>query len=230
MKSFTYLIIDLGCIIIPFIASFYPKHSFLKEWPYFFPANIIVAVVFLVWDYYFTAAGFWGFNPDYLTGIYLFNLPLEEVLFFICIPYACVFTYFSLVYLIKSNPLEPYHKHISFVLIIVLLGVGLPNISNAYTGITFLSTAAYLLLCIVLRRNLAYDYLSYLVILPFFLISNGVLTGSIVNEPIVWYNDMENLQIRIGSIPVEDSIYGLLLILLNIHLYTFFKRRYKRTR
>lgn len=229
MKSLTYLIIDLGCVVIPFIASFYPKHAFRKEWRYFFPANIMVAIIFLIWDYYFTAAGIWGFNPDYLTGIYFFNLPLEEVLFFVCIPYACVFTYFSLLYLIKSNPLGPYQKYMSMVLLTVLFAAGMLNASKAYTSITFISTATYILLCMAMQKDLAYDYLSYMVILPFFFISNGILTGSIVKEPIVWYNNMENLRIRIGSIPIEDSIYGLLLILLNIHLYTFFKRRYQKS-
>ncbi len=226
MKSLTYLLIDLGCILIPFIASFYPKQPFYKEWKYFFPANIIVATIFLIWDYKFTEAGVWGFNPDYLTGIYFANLPLEEVLFFICIPYACVFTYFSLKYLIKNNPLSLYQFYISVILIVHLFIIGILNTSYAYTSITFLSTAGYLLLCFMLKKDLSIDYLSYLIILPFFFISNGILTGSWISEPIVWYNDMETLQIRIGSIPIEDTIYGMLLILLNIHLYNYFKNNF----
>ena len=95
MKPYTYLIIDLACVFIPLIASFYPKHPFYKHWLSFFKANIIITILFLIWDYAFTAMGVWGFNSEYLTGIFLGNLPLEEVLFFICIPFCCVFSYFA---------------------------------------------------------------------------------------------------------------------------------------
>lgn len=224
MKSFTYLIIDIGCIIIPFIASFYPKHSFYKDWKYFFPANVIVMILFLIWDYYFTLEGIWGFNPDYLTGIFIANLPLEEVLFFVCIPYACVFTYFSLKYLVKKNPLTPHHKKISSFLITILLVISIVSIDLSYTIVTFSFTILYLLFCLKQNKELSYVYLAYLVIFPFFYISNGLLTGSLLDEPIVWYNNSENLGIRLGTIPIEDSIYGLLLIMLNIYFYDYFKR------
>lgn len=225
MKPLAYLMVDIGCILIPFIASFYPKHPFYKDWKYFFPANIIVAILFLVWDYYFTEAGIWGFNPDYLTGIYLSNLPLEEILFFVCIPYACVFTYFAFLYLIRKNPLYRYQRYISIFLIIVLIIVGISSIGKWYTALTFLLTAVYLVIQLRLRKNLSYHYLGYFAILPFFFASNGLLTGSFLEAPIVWYNNAENLGIRIGTIPIEDSMYGLLLILLNIDLYNYFKGR-----
>ena len=46
-------------------------------------------------------------------------------------------------------------------------------------------------------------------LLPFFTI-NGVLTAL----PIVWYNDNENLGIRLGTVPLEDAFYSLLLLLI----------------
>ncbi|MBK9191921.1 MAG: lycopene cyclase domain-containing protein [Crocinitomicaceae bacterium] len=44
-------------------------------------AGFIVGIPFLIWDYFFTKAGVWGFNPEYLTEFYIANLPIEEVLF-----------------------------------------------------------------------------------------------------------------------------------------------------
>lgn len=225
MKPYTYLLVNLACIIIPFIASFYPKHAFYKNWRSFFKANILVAVIFLIWDYWFTKIGVWGFNPDYLTGFYLGNLPIEEVLFFICIPFCCVFSYFAFQYLVKKNPLDKIQRILTFILIVVLLIIAVTNYNRLYTSITFFSMSFYLSYLVYKNVNLSYHYLSYLFILPFFILSNGVLTGSFLVDPIVWYNDAENLGVRLFNIPIEDTIYGMLLIFLNIELFNYFKRK-----
>ncbi|HMW27388.1 MAG TPA: lycopene cyclase domain-containing protein, partial [Ferruginibacter sp.] len=62
---------------------------------------------------------------------------------------------------------------------------------------------------------------SYLVCLVPFLIVNGFLTAL----PVVRYNDVENLGIRIHTIPFEDSFYGMLLVLMNIVIYEKLKSR-----
>lgn len=103
MQSWTYLLINLACASIPLACSFYPKFPFFKQWQCFLFANIIAGSLFLIWDSIFVKLGIWGFNPQYLSGIYIANLPLEEILFFVCIPYACVFTYFALQHLIPKN-------------------------------------------------------------------------------------------------------------------------------
>ncbi len=114
---YTYLLINLFSIIIPIAASFDRRLNFYKQWSSFFPAIFITLSFFIVWDIYFTYLGIWGFNPRYLTGINLFNLPMEEWMFFITIPYACVFTYTSLNYLIKKDYLGKYARTISWALI-----------------------------------------------------------------------------------------------------------------
>jgi len=216
--------VDVACIIVPFLFSFYKKHAFYKEWKHFIPANLLVAAFFLVWDYWFTEIGVWGFNPDYLCGIYLGNLPLEEVLFFICIPYACTFTYFALKYLV---PLRYYACNSGLVISLLLvplifslfLGYG-----KMYTFSTSLLLSGVFLVAIYRQTNLNLILLSYLVVLPFFLLSNGLLTGSFIDEPIVWYDNNENLGVRVFTIPVEDFFYGLLLVIGNVTLFEWLKR------
>lgn len=225
MEKYTYLSINLACILVPFIASFYPRHAFYKELKFFMPANLIVALVFLIWDYVFTKLGVWGFNSTYLTGWYVLNLPVEEIMFFIAIPYACVFTYFAMLYLVKKNPFKRLQGPLTFTLSLIFFLVAIGFYDRLYTFITSLVTGFYLLISFYRRRDLSFVYLSYLIILPFFFLSNGILTGSFVDQPIVWYNNAENLGIRLGTIPIEDSIYGFLLVLMNIDLYEWLKQK-----
>ncbi len=228
MKQYTYLAIDLGCILVPFLFSFYNKYPFYKQWRYFFPANIIVAIAFMIWDEYFTQLGVWGFNPDYLTGIYLGHLPLEEVLFFICIPYSCVFTFFALTQLLPARKAK-WQRLFSYIFLAVLVASTLFFYELKYTFSTSVGTALFLILIIYKKQNLTYYYIAYFIILPFFFLSNGLLTGSFLDSPIVWYNDAENLGIRMFTIPVEDIVYGFLMIALNIYMYETFEKRFAKT-
>lgn len=211
--------------MVPFLASFYARMPFYKKWKPFFVANMMVAAPFLIWDAIFTDIGVWGFNPNYLTGYSIYNLPIEEVLFFVCIPYACVFTYYALRYLTPNHLLKGYQSIIILVFTIItclFMILGYDRLYTFYTGLFTFVFVAYLWLK---KIDITDIVLSYLVIFPFFLISNGLLTGSFLEEPIVWYNNAENLSIRMWTIPVEDSIYGFLLIGLNIVLCRWFDSR-----
>lgn len=221
MQKYLYLALDLGSILVPVLFSFYPKKHFASTWRAWVPAIVAPAILFIIWDEWFTAMRVWGFNPTYLTGITFGHLPMEEVLFFLCIPYACLFTYVAVNYLKKEEPLAGEGLRVSWTLIVGLIAVGLKNYDRWYTAVTFLGLAAYLLyLVLVIKpKYLGRFYFSYLFILiPFFLV-NGVLTGSWIENPVVWYNDEENLGIRMGTIPFEDTFYGMLLILMSVSIY-----------
>jgi len=71
-------------------------------------------------------------------------------------------------------------------------------------------------------------YLMYLVtLLPFFIV-NGLLSGSFIPEEVVNYDNLQNLGIRIGTIPVEDMIYAMLMLLMNISWFEFFKKNQQK--
>jgi lycopene cyclase domain-containing protein len=220
-QKFLYLAIDLFSISVPFIASFYPKAPFYKKWKFVWVALLIPGFFFLIWDEYFTQMGIWGFNEKYLTGITLGHLPLEEVLFFICIPYSCLFTYFALGHLIKKDYFQSSQKWISTILIVGLVLVGIAFIGRAYTGTTFLLLAIFISFEQFYRKAtyLSRFYFMYMIILVPFLVVNGVLTGSFIEDEVVWYNNQHNLGIRMGTIPVEDTFYGMLLLMMNVSLY-----------
>lgn len=226
---YTYFLILLGSLIGPLLLSFDKKVAFYKKWLFVFGAMILPALFYIVWDIWFTQSAIWSFNPDYIVGVYFFNLPIEEVLFFFVVPYCCVFIYECVaVYLPHLN--ESTITSLIFVsLAIALIAIGLFNYEKAYTFYTFLFCGVTMLLIYFL--NATYQLLllkrfliSYLIILIPFLLVNGLLTAI----PVVKYSNQQNLHLRIGSIPVEDVIYGMLLIMMNIVIFERLRARGKK--
>jgi lycopene cyclase domain-containing protein len=229
--KYLYLSLDIITILIPFLFSFYSKAPFYKKWRHLAVAILIPAFIFIIWDEVFTARGIWGFNPQYLSGFYLGSLPLEEVLFFVCIPYSCVFIYFALNHLVKKDVFYFQQDIISSVLAVALIVTGAFNMTKAYTATTFLFCGGFIAYHLLKLRSryISRFYLAFLVVLIPFFIVNGILTGSFIAGEVVWYDNHENLNVRIGTIPLEDIFYGMLLILMNITIYEWLQDRNKPT-
>src|SRR6476660_1756512 len=117
MKS-AYLLINFLTILFPVLLSFDKRVQFFKSWKYIVPGLFITGLVFLVWDYLFTVFDVWSFNPDYVTGLYILDLPIEEILFFITVPFACIFIYECLNYYVKKDLLHDIARPITIMLII----------------------------------------------------------------------------------------------------------------
>jgi lycopene cyclase domain-containing protein len=222
----TYITVDFFCIIFPFLFSFHPKINFFKQWKYFFLPCIIIATLFIAWDILFTHWGVWRFNPSYILGVYFLNLPIEEIFFFVCVPYACVFTYYSITLFFNFSFLNKMAFNFSWILVVTLLVVALFNLQKLYTSVTFILLAILLIILYLKRVNyLSPFFVSFIIILIPFFISNGILTGSFIKEPVVIYNNDYNLNIRLFTIPLEDTFYGMLLLLMNISGFEFLKTR-----
>ena len=221
MQHYTYLLLNFFSILVPLLFSFEMRICFIKKLPALIPAIVLTGTFFIIWDHYLTVWNVWGFNKEYVLGYFLWDLPIEEWLFFITIPYSCVFIYESLNFLFKKDLLFSISKNISWLLIVVLSIVVLFNTDKLYTSIKFSSTVIFLLL-VVGKKSVVLGkfYRAYLVsLIPFFIV-NGILTAL----PVVTYNNAENLGIRIGTIPIEDTVYSLLLLLMNVTFYEFFKK------
>jgi lycopene cyclase domain-containing protein len=197
------------------------KGNFYKAWKALLLAILLPAILFIAWDELFTQLGIWGFNPRYHTGLKIASLPIEEILFFICIPFACLFTYNAFKNLSERSLFFSKHELLSFCLIIILAIAGIYHIDKAYTSITFLALSFFLayLALKVKAKFPGYFYVSFLAIMFPFLIVNGVLTGSFTEEEVVWYNDSAMLGVRLGTIPLEDVFYAMLLLLANVSVY-----------
>ena len=224
-----YLLLNLGSIAIPFLFSFHPKLKFYKYWKALAIAMLLTMLVFIPWDIVFTNQGFWGFNSDYYLSLRLFELPIEEWMFFICIPYACVFTHYALLHYFPNLGLsDKWTRNISYGLMLVMILIISFHYDKWYTLINY--GFAIILIPLMLKYNpslLSQYFITFLVMLiPFFLV-NGILTGSFIEEQVVWYNNDENLGLRMFTIPVEDSIYAFTLIGMNLFLTEYFYNAFK---
>ncbi|MDX1653298.1 MAG: lycopene cyclase domain-containing protein [Brumimicrobium sp.] len=223
-----YLWINILSFGFPFLLSFDKKVHFYTKWRSLLPAIIIVGVLFIAWDVVFTQKGIWGFNEDYLSGIRIFNLPVEECLFFFTVPYACVFIYevmkayfphfrpvgfayyFALIFSLSTVILAVIFRQ-NFYTFYALMGAGIIN-WVVYFGFT--------------PRWYPYFVVSFLVILIPFLVVNGILTGAITPQPIVWYNEEHIMGPRIYTIPVEDIFYNFFMLFPVVIIHEWLDRKF----
>lgn len=228
MKSqYLYLLLVFFCVLFPLVASFNTKAPFYKTWKQALIAILLPAVLFIMWDEMFTRLGIWGFNSKYILGVNLASLPVEEILFFICIPYACLFSYFAVRFYFQNDYFFTHHELLSYTIIVGVLIAGIYNADKPYTAVTFIGLSFFLafLTLKVRARYLGHFYATFgLILMPFFIV-DSILTGSFIDEEVVWYNDAANLGIRLGTVPLEDFFYAMLLVLMNVSIYEWRQSR-----
>ncbi len=225
--SFTYSIILLLTVIICFVASFDSRIQFNKQFVNFFKASTLVSIPFILWDIWFTHRGVWWFNTNYTIGVSIAGLPLEEILFFLFIPFSCIFTYFTIDKYYQWNLLASFNNLLVFTSITILTEVGLLSIDKIYTLTTCLITIATLFYLHFIAKAQWITKASVvftLLMLGFFPV-NGVLTGTGLESPIVNYNPKDFLGIRMLTIPIEDAIYGYTQFLLILYFFKYFQNK-----
>lgn len=221
---FTYLFLDAITIIFPLLLSFDKKIHFWRKWKWMFPAMLTTSIFYIVWDIWFTKTEVWVFNHKYLVGFDLFSLPLEEYLFFIVVPYACLFIYECLVGYFPSIPFNGNLTNITMVGFSTI--IALFNYEHIYTFVTFGLISITLWYFIYTNRSFINKIQKYLIpawllsIIPMLYI-NGVLTS----KPVLIYNNLENLGIRIGTIPFEDFFYNYLYMLWMVIIFEKIRSR-----
>lgn len=225
LASYTYLLINFFTFIFCFIYSFHNRLQFNKQFWSFLKAIFIVGLPFLIWDIWFTKIGVWWFNNNYTIGWNIAGLPLEEWLFFICIPFACVFTYYCLNKLFDLSWANAFNNIIVSVICIISIVLALLHHDKLYTFVTAFATTLTLFYLHFIAKATWIGQASFvfLVLMLGFFPVNGILTGTGLESPIVNYNRNEFLNIRMLTIPIEDSAYGYTQFLLNIHFFKIFQ-------
>lgn len=87
-----YLVLLGGCLLLTLPLEFFGDGVYRQ------PVRLLramapVVAVFLIWDAIAIVLDVWHYNPDYVSGINVPFMPLEELLFFIVIPLCGLLTY-----------------------------------------------------------------------------------------------------------------------------------------
>lgn len=217
---YLYLYLLIFSMAYPLAQSFEKRLCYYKKWKGLLAGTIAMMMLFIPWDIYFASRNWWWFRDDYILGFRIAHLPIEEWLFFIIVPFACLFIFEVVGYFFPKNKLQTGAHHISLVLSILLILIAILNYTLPYTFVTFLLTGIALIIAYLKKPNwMGQFWLSYFIcLLPFFLV-NSVLTGMMTQNPVVNYHPKAFMGWRLGTIPAEDSIYNLLMLLIVTAVY-----------
>ena len=205
MAQWFYLILDVLTILFPLLWTWDKRIGFRRWLRPIFLGILVANMIYWPWDVWFTADGVWGFNDDFHLPFTLFHLPLEEWLWFIVTPYACFFILASVHYFKHRLPVFPHRWiHIGLGVLIGMIAIWADGI---YTQMAFGVASVSMLISAFRHVNWSWFWLMYAITLIPFFIFNSALTGAFTADPVVWYNHAENLGIRMGTIPLEDSLY-----------------------
>ena len=96
-----YMFILILSFIAPFVLSFFPNLRFYRNSRALLFSILLIVIIFGAWDVFATKRGHWYFSPEGVYPFRVINLPLEEVLFFVIIPFCCIFTWEAIDYIKK---------------------------------------------------------------------------------------------------------------------------------
>jgi lycopene cyclase domain-containing protein len=219
----TYLAINLIILAFPLLASFEKRIAFFKKLPAVLVSIIFVGIPFILWDAVFTSMGVWAFSQEHLLGAKLLGLPIEEILFFVTVPYSCLFVFEAIQYFFKDTKIKINAKLVAGVSLVLALA-GLFVAEKTYTSIILL-VAAFMLVSLkafvpwLLESSNYWKFIT--ITFGLFLVFNYFLTAI----PIVTYGAFANSGIRVLTIPIEDFFYNFCMLSANLAVYLIAKKK-----
>jgi lycopene cyclase domain-containing protein len=216
-----YIGLDLLVMAAPILLSFDRRVRYVKRWPAVLASSAVVGILFLIWDAFMASRGAWVFSEFYAGQFRLFHLPPGEFLFFLAVPFACVFIYEVVSAYVpeKTFPAGKLPWLAAAAAFTIAATAAAPRLYTstvlAVTALFFLSSAVFAPALLSSGRFWISIAISYV---PF-LISNGVLTAL----PVVTYSDEATLGIRAWTIPLEDFFYSFSLLGFVFFAYSFFR-------
>ncbi|MGM0432838.1 MAG: lycopene cyclase domain-containing protein [Spirochaetota bacterium] len=217
-----YVGITLLVLVGPFVLSFDRKVAFYTHWRALVWAIVPVSSAYILWDVIVTERGHWSFSDQYSGTVTILGLPLGEWLFFITVPYACMFIYEVVKAYFPRKTAEwnaGRVRTVAAAVAVLLVAIALMFRRNEYTVLALVSVALWLVTAAWWKPWLLREIHTlwfFLLCLVAFLLINGILTGL----PIVSYNPEVIWGLRVITIPLEDVFYNISLLGFYLVVYT----------
>lgn len=224
----TYLLINILIIIVPLLLTFERNIKYYKKLPALFTSILIVGGAYIVWDIIATLRGDWDFNSQFINGIKIFHLPLEEILFFVTVPYSGIFLYETGKFYLGDKSIQ-INRTFLFLVAVLLIIASIIFINQYYTFTVMIFSAVFIIISLFLHRripilnsSLYWKWILFMYI-PFVIV-NYFLTSL----PVVTYSPDAIWGIRITTIPLEDFFYSFSMLSFYLYIYLTIRKKWLR--
>jgi lycopene cyclase domain-containing protein len=215
MKS-EYLLFNILIILIPITISLvFPRYN-ISNIPRIIRASVFGSLPILLFDF-LVAGYFWKYNPKYILGINIFSLPLEELFFFITIPFAIIYAWQQFKKITKKEQhTSNTSKHLILQVLLILLIFYATLTALYYTAGVLIMTLLVINNTWIKNNLLDKTGIKFIGLVAIFtLIFNWYLTY----RPIVIYNTQVKTNLLITTIPIEDFFFSFILTALVVFTY-----------
>jgi len=94
LDQWQYLLLMAGCLLVTLPLEWLFRARVYRRPVRLLQVILIVAIVFTIWDMVAVQHGLWTYSSRFTTGVMLpFDLPVEELVFFVAIPVCALLTY-----------------------------------------------------------------------------------------------------------------------------------------
>lgn len=221
--NYTYLLVNLGLLLFSGLVFSNRQINFAGQSKFIILAVLINVFAFSVPTEFLTQLKVIVFNPPYLSGMTLWELPIEELLLSLLLPFSGIAIYLFMNMRYKDNSLEKYSLALSNMMLGVCIAMLYFGHQKLYTLFTFSILLVFLLYIEYVNRiRFMYKfYRAFLVSLLLFYTVYGILTSI----PVIQYTTEETLNFNFSHIPFESHFYYMSMLLLSVYLYELFKSR-----
>ncbi len=223
-SKLSYFALLLIYLAIPVLLGAIQKIRFAVRLPYLLPAAVFAGAIFIMLNKRFVESDIWTFNADYLSGIFLLNVPAEEWVALLLIPLSSAYIYEWLKMRTEQFEQSNLFVGVSLVFFVFSAIVAYFFRQSIVTFFIFFLIAIYLGYTVFrnrFKKHYTTFYLAYFIsLIPFAVVS--FISNSL---PILVFNTDHIMGLTGFGVPIERMAYLFLLLLINTTIYEYLNER-----